>query len=87
MEDHTPRFKTRLGFFIVVGTAIFAIVIFIIGKQQNLFNPVFTITTSFYNISGLQVGNNIRFSGIDVGVVDNIKIINDSTVQVDLLVR
>ncbi|MEX0980929.1 MAG: MlaD family protein, partial [Bacteroidales bacterium] len=87
MEDHTPRYKARLGLFIVTGTAIFAIIIFIIGKQQNLFNPVFKITTSFYNISGLQVGNNIRFSGINVGVVDNIEIINDSTVKVDLVIR
>lgn len=87
MENHTPRFKTRLGIFIVIGIAIFVVAIFIIGKQQNLFNPVFKITTNFYNVSGLQVGNNIRFSGIEVGIVDNIKIINDSTVQVDLLVR
>jgi phospholipid/cholesterol/gamma-HCH transport system substrate-binding protein len=87
MENHTPRFKARLGIFIAVGIAIFVMAIFIIGKQQNLFNPVFKITTNFYNVSGLQVGNNIRFSGINVGIVDNIKIINDSTVQVDLLVR
>ena len=87
MENHTPPFKARLGIFIVVGIAIFVIAIFIIGKQQNLFNPVFKITTNFSNISGLQVGNNIRFSGIEVGIVDNIKIINDSTVQVDLLIR
>ncbi len=87
MENHTPQFKARLGIFIALGIAIFVIAIFIIGKQQNLFNPVFKITTNFYNISGLQVGNNIRFSGIDVGIVDNIKIINDSTVQVDMLIR
>ena len=87
MENHTPRFKTRLGIFIAGGIAIFVVAIFIIGKQQNLFNPVFKITTNFYNVSGLQAGNNIRFSGIDVGIVDNIKIINDSTVQVDMLVR
>jgi phospholipid/cholesterol/gamma-HCH transport system substrate-binding protein len=87
MENHTPQFKARLGIFIVGGIAIFVIAIFIIGKQQNLFNPVFKITTNFYNISGLEVGNNIRFSGIDVGIVDNIKIINDSTVQVDMLIR
>lgn len=87
MEKHTPRFKTRLGIFIAGGIAIFVIAIFIIGKQQNLFNPVFKITTNFHNVSGLQAGNNIRFSGIDVGIVDNIKIINDSTVQVDMLVR
>jgi phospholipid/cholesterol/gamma-HCH transport system substrate-binding protein len=52
-----------------------------------LFNPVFKITTHFYNVSGLQVGNNIRFSGINVGVVDNIVIINDSTVRVEMLIR
>jgi phospholipid/cholesterol/gamma-HCH transport system substrate-binding protein len=87
MENHTPPFKARLGIFIVVGIAIFVVAIFIIGKQQHLFNPVFKITTNFSNISGLQAGNNIRFSGIEVGIVDNIKIINDSTVQVDMLVR
>jgi phospholipid/cholesterol/gamma-HCH transport system substrate-binding protein len=73
--------------FIAGGIAIFVIAIFIIGKQQHLFNPVFKITTDFRNISGLQAGNNIRFSGIEVGIVDNIKIINDSTVQVELLIR
>ncbi|MFW6257726.1 MAG: MlaD family protein, partial [Prolixibacteraceae bacterium] len=87
MENHTPPFKARLGIFIVIGIAIFVVAIFIIGKQQNLFNPVFKVTTSFFNISGLQVGNNVRFSGIDVGTVNNIKIINDSTVQVDMLIR
>lgn len=87
MDNHTPKFKTRLGIFIAGGVAIFVIAIFIIGKQQNLFNPVFKVTASFLNVSGLQVGNNIRFSGINVGIVDNIHIINDSTVQVDMLIR
>jgi phospholipid/cholesterol/gamma-HCH transport system substrate-binding protein len=87
METHTQKFKVRLGLFIAVGLAVFVIAIFIIGKQKNLFNPVFKLSTTFYNISGLEVGNNIRFSGINVGTVDNIEIINDSTVQVDMLIR
>lgn len=87
MDKYTPAFKARLGMFIIGGIAIFVIVIFFIGKQQNLFNPVFKVTANFYNVSGLQVGNNVRFSGINVGIVDNISIINDSTVQVDLLLR
>ena len=45
------------------------------------------MTSTFYNVSGLQVGNNIRFSGINVGTVDNISIINDSTVKVDMLIK
>jgi phospholipid/cholesterol/gamma-HCH transport system substrate-binding protein len=87
METHTRKFKTRLGLFIVGGLALFVLTIFIIGKQKNLFDPVFKLTTTFYNISGLEVGCKIRFSGINVGTVDNIRIINDSTVKVDMLLR
>ncbi len=87
MDNYTPTFKARLGMFIFVGLSIFVIAIFFIGKQQNLFNPVFKVTTNFQNVSGLLVGNNIRFAGINVGIVDNITIINDSTVQVNLLIR
>jgi phospholipid/cholesterol/gamma-HCH transport system substrate-binding protein len=87
METHTQKFKVRLGLFILGGLVIFVIAIFIIGKQENLFDPVFKLTTTFYNVSGLEVGSNIRFSGINVGTVDNINIINDSTVSVDMLIK
>jgi phospholipid/cholesterol/gamma-HCH transport system substrate-binding protein len=87
METHTIKFKVRLGLFIAGGLLIFIVAVFIIGRQKNMFVPVYKLTTTFYNVSGLQVGNNIRFSGINVGTVDNIKIINDSTVQVDMLIQ
>jgi len=87
METHTSKFKVRLGLFIAAGLLILIVAVFIIGRQKNLFVPVYELTTTFYNVSGLQVGNNIRFSGINVGTVDNIKIINDSTVQVDMLIQ
>jgi phospholipid/cholesterol/gamma-HCH transport system substrate-binding protein len=87
METHTQKFKIRLGLFIIGGMALFVIAIFFIGKQKHLFNPVFKLNTTFFNVSGLQVGNNVRFSGINVGTVDNIKIINDSTVRVDMLIK
>src|SRR3954468_15923234 len=87
METQSSKFKIRLGLFTTVGLLLFAIAIFIIGKQKNLFNPVFKLTATFYNVSGLQVGNNIRFSGINVGTVDNITIINDSAVSVDMLIK
>lgn len=87
MEKHTNKFKTRLGLFIAGGLIIFTAAVFIIGKQKNLFTPVYRLSTTFYNVSGLEVGNNIRFSGINVGTVDNIEIINDSTVRVDMLIQ
>jgi phospholipid/cholesterol/gamma-HCH transport system substrate-binding protein len=87
MQTHTDQFKLRLGIFVAGGLALFIFAIFIIGKQQNLFNPVYSLNSTFYNVSGLQVGNNIRFSGINIGTVGNIVIINDSTVRVDMSVK
>ncbi len=87
MDTHTEKFKVRLGLFIIGGLALFVLAIFLIGKQQNLFNPVFKLSATFRNVSGLQVGNNVRFTGINVGTVDNIKIINDSTVRVEMLIK
>ena len=87
MEAHTQKFKIRLGLFVLGGLTLFVLVIFIIGKQKNLFNPVFKLTATFSNVSGLQVVNNIRFSGINVGTVDNIVIVNDTTVRVDMLIK
>jgi len=87
MDTHTAKFKARLGMFIAVGLGLFVIAIFIIGRQKNLFNPVYKLNTTFFNVSGLQVGCTIHFSGINVGTVDNITIINDSTVRVDMLIK
>lgn len=87
MDNYSQGFKVRLGLFVAGGLLLFVLAVFIIGKQKNLFNPVYKLTTTFFNISGLQVGNNIRYSGINVGTVDRIKIINDSTVKVDMFIR
>jgi phospholipid/cholesterol/gamma-HCH transport system substrate-binding protein len=87
MEKHSDQFKIRLGLFVGGGLVIFVLAIFIIGKQKNLFNPVYTLSSTFSNVSGLQVGNNIRFSGINIGTVDNIAIVNDSTVKVTMTIK
>ncbi len=87
MKTHTDQFKIRLGLFVAGGLVLFVLAIFIIGKQKNLFNPVYTLHSTFYNVSGLQIGNNIRFSGINIGTVDNIVIINDSTVNVTMSIK
>lgn len=87
MDTYTQKFKIRLGLFVTGGLVLFLLAIFIIGKQKNLFNPVFRLTATFFNVSGLQVGNNVRFSGINVGTVNDISIINDSTVMVEMLIK
>jgi len=84
MKQKTNIQKLRLGFFIIVGTLLFVFAIYTIGQKQNLFSNSFIIKTQFNNINGLQKGNNVRFSGIEIGTVSAIKMLNDSTIMVEM---
>jgi phospholipid/cholesterol/gamma-HCH transport system substrate-binding protein len=77
----------KLGMFVIVGLLLFILTIYFVGKQQNLFGSTFSIKSQFKTVSGLKVGNNVRFSGIDVGTVSEIELITDSTVVVSLLME
>jgi phospholipid/cholesterol/gamma-HCH transport system substrate-binding protein len=87
MDTTSQSYKIKLGLFILGGIVLFAAVLFVIGKKNNLFTPVFTLSAAFSNVSGLQIGNNIRFSGITIGTVDDITIVNDSTVKVAMVLK
>lgn len=74
----------RLGLFVLIGSILLISGIYFIGSRQNLFGSTFTISTIFRNAGGLQAGNNVRYAGINVGTVDDIVIITDSTLRLDL---
>ena len=76
--------KTKIGIFTFVGILVLILIVFFIGNQKNLFSSTFGVYGTFKNVNGLQVGNNVRFAGINVGVVQNITIVTDSSVRVDL---
>ncbi|SDQ01596.1 phospholipid/cholesterol/gamma-HCH transport system substrate-binding protein [Mucilaginibacter sp. OK268] len=80
----TSSQKIKIGLFAFVGLAVLVLGIFFIGSRKGLFNSTFNVYGTFKNVSGLQVGNNVRFAGINVGVVQAINIITDSSVRVDL---
>jgi phospholipid/cholesterol/gamma-HCH transport system substrate-binding protein len=85
MKNETKN-KTRLGIFVSISMVLFIAGIYFIGQKQQLFGSTFHISGIFKDISGLQVGNNVRFSGINVGVIDDIQQITDSTVKVEMLI-
>lgn len=77
----------KLGMFVTIGLLLFIMAVYFIGKQQNLFGSTFHISSQFKTVSGLEVGNNVRFSGINVGTVEQIQLKNDSTVRVVLVMK
>ncbi|GGH10011.1 MlaD family protein [Mucilaginibacter phyllosphaerae] len=80
----TSSQKVKIGVFTVVGLLVLFLAVFYIGNQKSLFNSTFKVYGTFKNVSGLTVGNNVRFAGINVGVVEAINIVTDSSVRVDL---
>ncbi len=86
MQKNTGS-KIKLGIFVSVSFALLLIGIYFIGEKQQMFSTTFHLSGIFKDISGLQVGNNVRFSGINVGVISEIEQITDSTVRVGMTIN
>ena len=80
-------FTWKLGMFVIRGLALFVLTIYFVGKQKNLFGSTFHLKSKFSTVSGLEVGNNVRFSGINIGTVSDIALITDTSVMVEFLIR
>lgn len=77
----------KLGMFVIIGLALLIITIYSIGKNKNLFGATFNLNTKFKNVSGLNIGNNVRFSGINIGTVKEIEFVSDTIVVVKMLIK
>ncbi len=77
----------RVGLFVISGTLLFILALYLVGSQQNLFGDNFTIRSRFYNVNGLTQGNNVRFAGINVGTVESVEILNDTAVDVVMTIE
>jgi phospholipid/cholesterol/gamma-HCH transport system substrate-binding protein len=86
MKKNTTN-TIKLGIFVTLGAALFIAGIYFIGQQRRLFSDVFSINAMFKDVSGLQIGNNVRFSGINIGSVENIEIISDTSVRVEMKIE
>ncbi len=79
--------KTKTGIFVVISILLLLGLIFLIGKQKNLFSSTFIVYADFNNIGGTKEGNFVRFAGINIGTVETINIINDTTVRLALSIE
>jgi phospholipid/cholesterol/gamma-HCH transport system substrate-binding protein len=80
-------FTWKLGMFVIIGLVLFVGTIYFVGKQKNLFGSTFHLKAQFKTVSGLKEGNNVRFSGINIGTVHGIELMTDTSVMVDLVIK
>lgn len=72
---------------VIIGATILVAGLYFIGDKQNLFGSTIQLKAHFTNVNGLNVGNNVRYVGIDVGTVTDINIMNDSIVLVEMTIE
>jgi len=76
----------KLGAFVLAGFIVVMVSFYMIGNNTSMFGSSFKLKARFSNLSGLMEGNNVLFSGIQAGTVKSIEIINDTTIEVTMLI-
>lgn len=84
---NTRKNNIRLGSFVGIGIIIFILGIYYIGSQGSIFSRNIMLSGIFKDISGVKIGNDVRFSGINIGTVSSVKIMNDSLVRIDVHIQ
>jgi phospholipid/cholesterol/gamma-HCH transport system substrate-binding protein len=85
MEKTTGQ-KIQLGLFVIIGLSLFVLAIYFIGDKQKMFGKTNHLISVFNNVNGLQLGNNVRYSGVIVGTVRSIEMISDTIIKVDMII-
>ncbi|HRD07702.1 MAG TPA: MlaD family protein [Saprospiraceae bacterium] len=86
MKEKSNTQKLKLGIFVIAGLVLFIIGVYLIGNQQSMFGSTIRLYASFQNINGLKTGNNVRFSGLTIGTVKSIDMLNDSMLIVGMAI-
>lgn len=79
--------SVRLGLFVLAGTLALVVGMYLLGSKRGLFSSTINVSAEFRQVGGLRPGHNVRYAGINVGTVDRLTIVNDSTVRVEMALR
>jgi len=85
MANHTEN-NTKLGMFVFAGLMVLILTFYMIGKNLSMFGSNFELKARFSDSNGLLAGNNVFYSGIQAGTVKSIAILNDTTIELTLLI-
>ena len=76
----------KLGVFVLAGLLFLILLLYMIGRNRNLFGRNYVLKARFENVQGLIPGNNVRFAGIQAGTVKKIQILNDTMIEVTMFI-
>jgi len=84
MNESPNKRAVIVGVFVIVGLVFLLSGVLIVGNLRETFNRKMELVTIFDDISGLQPGNNIWYSGVKIGTVNSLNFYGKSQVEVDM---
>lgn len=78
--------NAKLGAFVLGGLLFLILLLYMIGRNRSLFGSTYLLKARFENVQGLISGNNVRYAGVQAGTVKNIDILNDTTIEVSMII-
>jgi phospholipid/cholesterol/gamma-HCH transport system substrate-binding protein len=87
MNEKTNKRAVIVGIFVFVGLVFLLAGILTIGNLHETFQSKIKLVALFDDVSGLQAGNNVWFSGVKIGTVSGIKFYGKSQVIVTVKVE
>jgi phospholipid/cholesterol/gamma-HCH transport system substrate-binding protein len=79
--------KITVGIFVILGTILLIGALYSIGKRQHIFSKNIQVYAVFGNVNGLQIGNNVRYSGINVGTVSRIEMTEVGKIAIQMSIE
>lgn len=79
--------SVRLGIFVLAGLLMLILTLYLIGKNRGMFTDSFELKTHFRAVNGLISGNNVRYAGIEIGAVESVVFLNDTTIEVNMNIQ
>lgn len=87
MNDSSNKRAVIVGLFVLVGIGFLLAGILMVGNIHDTFKRKMQLVSLFDDVSGLQSGNNVWFSGVKIGTVSNIRFYGQSQVAVTLKIE
>jgi phospholipid/cholesterol/gamma-HCH transport system substrate-binding protein len=78
--------NVKVGVFVLFGLLMLIFGLYKVSKT-SFFTKNFSLKAHFRNVSGLLVGNNIRYVGVQVGTIKSINLLNDSLIEVNMMIN
>src|SRR4051812_12195355 len=74
-----PRVEIKVGFFVLLGMLLLAVLLLQFSKGSSLFRSTYLIVLKSGNVGGLRTKASVLMSGVQVGTVSLIKLAPEGT--------